>query len=64
MPIPDCDPQQVQKDLLAQYGIEIPVFRWQDRCIARVSAQGYNTAAQMDHLVAALSQRLSLSDAA
>lgn len=64
MPIPDCDPLAVQRDLLADHGIEIPVFRWQDRCIARVSAQGYNTAAQMDRLVAALAQRLSLGTTA
>lgn len=64
MPIPDCEPLALQKTLLAQYGIEIPVFKWQDRTIVRVSAQGYNTQPQMDLLVTALRNLLTLSNAA
>ena len=64
MPIPDCDPLALQKALLAQYEIEIPVFKWKDRTIARVSAQGYNTQSQMDLLVTALAELLTLSNAA
>ncbi len=54
MPVPSCDPMALKLALLADYGIEIPCFAWQKHTIVRVSAQGYNTAAQMDHLVAAL----------
>jgi isopenicillin-N epimerase len=56
MPIPECDPGEVHKVLFERYGIEIPVYRWQDRCIARVSVQGYNSRPQMDKLVSALSE--------
>ena len=58
MPVPNCDPMELKKFLLEQYGIEIPVFNWQDRTIVRVSAQGYNTQKHMDHLVAALKKHL------
>ncbi|MGV8955371.1 MAG: aminotransferase class V-fold PLP-dependent enzyme [Cypionkella sp.] len=60
MPIPDCDVDWLKVALLEQFGIEIPVFRWQDRCIVRVSVQGYNSKPQMDLLIAALSQLLGL----
>jgi isopenicillin-N epimerase len=54
MPVPDCDPQQLQRRLLSDYNIEIPCFKWQQHNIVRVSAQGYNSQAQMDVLVKAL----------
>ena len=59
MPVPVCDTADLQRQLMAQYGIEIPCFTWQNRCIVRVSAQGYNTQGQMDHLVHALGTLLS-----
>ncbi len=58
MPVPTCDPLELQRRLLAGYGIEIPCFTWQDHTIVRVSAQGYNTGAQMDLLVKALTDLL------
>lgn len=60
MPIPECDPQEVHKTLFERYGIEIPVYRWQDRCIARVSVQGYNSRLQMDKLINALGEIFAL----
>ena len=60
MPIPECDPQAIHDRLIAEYNIEIPVFRWQDHHIARLSVQGYNTRAQMDLLIEALSRLLAL----
>lgn len=54
MPVPPCDIADLQRQLLAQYGIEIPCFTWGGHHIVRVSAQGYNTQSQMDHLVHAL----------
>ncbi len=60
MPIPDCDPLQFQRQLMDQYKIEIPVFSWQERTIVRLSVQGYNTKAHMDHLVSAIKNLLNL----
>ncbi|UYN99054.1 MAG: aminotransferase class V-fold PLP-dependent enzyme [Devosia sp.] len=60
MPIPECDTAEIHRRLFDDYGIEIPVFRWRDTCIARLSVQGYNSAPQMDRLVAALSELLKL----
>jgi isopenicillin-N epimerase len=64
MPIPDCDVDWLKVQLLEQYHIEIPVFRWQEYCIARVSVQGYNSKGQMDPLVTALDELLGLSNSA
>ncbi len=60
MPIPPCEPLELQMALLAKYRIEIPVFRWKDHHIARVSAQGYNTQSEMDALVEGLTDLLDL----
>jgi isopenicillin-N epimerase len=65
MPVPSCDPLVLQRSLMDRYGIEIPCFKWQAHTIVRVSAQGYNTAEQMDLLVGALTDLLpELSDTA
>jgi isopenicillin-N epimerase len=60
MPIPECDAPEIHKQLFDRYRIEIPVFKWQDTCIARVSVQGYNSKPQMDRLIEALSELLDL----
>ncbi len=54
MPVPDCAPLPTHDRLLAEFGIEIPVIRWQGRSFIRVSVQGYNTEAEMDHLCHAI----------
>jgi isopenicillin-N epimerase len=54
MPVPRCDPMQLKLALLDGHGIEIPCFDWKDHSIVRLSAQGYNTQAEMDKLVEAL----------
>lgn len=64
MPIPECDPAEIHKTLFDRYKIEIPVFRWQDTCIARISVQGYNSRPQMDRLIAALTELLALAPSA
>lgn len=64
MPIPECDVEWLKVALLEQYKIEIPVFKWQDHCIARVSVQGYNSKPQMDLLIEALSVLLGLNKSA
>jgi isopenicillin-N epimerase len=64
MPIPECDAEQLKLDLYDKYRIEIPVFKWQDTCIVRLSVQGYNSKAQMDLLISALTDLLSLNGGA
>jgi isopenicillin-N epimerase len=59
MPIPECEPLQLQKKLWSDYKIEIPCFKWKNQAIARVSAQGYNQQTHMDLLVNALKDILS-----
>jgi isopenicillin-N epimerase len=54
LPLPRCDPQLLQQQLLARYRIEIPIITWNGRQFARISVQGYNTPADVDALVAAL----------
>ena len=60
MPLPECDAEQVHKDLMANFSIEIPVFRWKAQDIARLSVQGYNTQKEMDALIDALRAILNL----
>lgn len=54
MPVPDCETLATHDRLLHEFGIEIPVPRWNGRSFIRVSVQGYNTRAEMDRLVAAI----------
>lgn len=61
MPLPDCDTDALKLALYDKYRIEIPVFRWQDTCIARLSVQGYNSRPQMDLLIDALTELLGLA---
>jgi isopenicillin-N epimerase len=60
MQIPPCEPLAIHDELLRKYGIEIPVFEWQGHYIVRLSCQGYNTRAQMDVLIGALTELLQL----
>ena len=58
MPVTACDPVALKQRLLDGFNIEIPCFNWQRHTIVRVSAQGYNTEADMDRLIAALTELL------
>lgn len=60
MPVPEADMPVLGQTLFDRYGIEIPSFKWQDHCIIRLSVQGYNSKAQMDILIDALTTELSL----
>lgn len=61
IPVPDVgDPVEFQRQLMDRYRIEIPVFKWQDHSIVRLSVQGYNSKAQMDLLVEGLADMLQL----
>ncbi|MGB3337936.1 MAG: aminotransferase class V-fold PLP-dependent enzyme [Devosia sp.] len=64
MPLPECDVDQLKLDLYDRYSIEIPVFKWKDTCIARLSVQGYNSKPQMDLLIDALTELLGLTGSA
>jgi isopenicillin-N epimerase len=60
MPIPACDVTAIKELLLSRYHIEIPVLVWRGHHIVRLSCQGYNRRAQMDVLIDALTELLSL----
>jgi isopenicillin-N epimerase len=64
IPLPECDTDRLKLDLIDKFNIEIPVFKWQDRCIARLSVQGYNSKGQMDLLLTALQSLLGLTEPA
>ncbi len=48
------DPAIFQRQLWQQYRIEVPVIQWNDQHFVRISVQAYNTAADLESLVAAL----------
>lgn len=62
MPVPDVgiDPKEIHDTLLERYRIEIPVFKWQQHMIVRLSVQGYNSQPQMDLLLDALTDLMGL----
>lgn len=49
----------LQRWLWAQHQIEVPVVRWKEKTLLRVSAHLYNTPSEMDHLVRAVAEWLS-----
>ncbi len=52
------DAAQVKHKMYDLWKIEVPVYKWQNANIIRVSFQGYNTKADADLLLAALAQIL------
>jgi isopenicillin-N epimerase len=52
--LPDVDTKALQECLFEQYMIEVPVMRWQDQPLIRVSIQEYNTQADIEKLVSSL----------
>ena len=57
--LPPCEPSQVYETLWKEYRIEVPILRWQDRILVRVSIQAYNTDEDWLALSHALNQILS-----
>jgi isopenicillin-N epimerase len=55
LPLPSCDLDLLKRRLYDEFRIEIPVINWNQRHFVRISIQGYNTAAEIDRLIAALS---------
>ena len=58
LPLPPCDLDALKRRLYDEFKIEIPVIHWNDRHFARISIQGYNTRADVDVLIEALSALL------
>jgi isopenicillin-N epimerase len=58
MPLPPGDEKVLKQRLYDEYQIEIPIMVWQGQRYIRISAQGYNTRADVDKLVGALGEIL------
>ena len=54
VPLPDCDPAQLQRRLYDEHRIEIPCALWAGRPLLRASFQGYNDESDLDRLLTAL----------
>lgn len=59
--LPECDLEALKKTLWDDYQIEVPLMNWKNNYMFRVSIQGYNTRADIDHLLLALKQTLPLN---
>ncbi len=60
LPLPSCDGPALHQRLLARHRIEIPVTHFAGRDWLRLSVQGYNTAQEIEALLAALAEELAL----
>ncbi len=56
----DTDLPALKIRLYDEFRIEIPLIEWQDKKLIRISAQGYNTEADIDRLLFALSKLVSI----
>ncbi len=54
LPLPPCDPAQVQARLWREWQIEVPCFNWAGRPLIRISIQAYNKPADIERLIAGL----------
>jgi isopenicillin-N epimerase len=57
--LPNVDVDAFKDRLYEVYQIEVPLYRWEDQPLMRVSIQGYNTEKDVDRLVNALAKELS-----
>jgi isopenicillin-N epimerase len=55
LPLPPCHLDNLKVRMYDEFRIEIPVVHWNGRHFVRISIQGYNTQAEVERLVAALS---------
>ena len=58
LPIPPCDAGALKSRLLDEYGVEIPITGYKDQRCLRISVQGYNSQADIDTMVRALTDLL------
>ena len=56
--LPDGDLERIQRRLYNEFRIEVPVLRWNEEPLLRISFQAYNSQADADALVEALAQLL------
>jgi isopenicillin-N epimerase len=54
VPLPPCDLAALKVRLYDEFRVEVPLFRWKDCHLMRVSIQGYNTRGDVARLVAGL----------
>lgn len=71
LPLPDCVPEpeqphshQLQQELWRRFAIEVPIVNWHGRRYVRVSSHLYNSGADIDRLVDALTHVLKELSAA
>ena len=57
--LPPCDPLRLNDRLFREHQIEVPGIWWGNRPLIRVSAQAYNSAPDVDRLLAALPEALA-----
>jgi isopenicillin-N epimerase len=60
LPLPPHDTDDLKRRLYDNYRIEVPLGTWNERQFTRVSIQGYNTQSDLDALVNALADLLSV----
>jgi isopenicillin-N epimerase len=58
VPLPPCDADALTQCLYEKFAVEVPVITWKEKQFVRVSVQGYNTRADVDALVSALTELL------
>jgi len=58
-PLPAVNAEAFKRRLYDDYRIEIPIHRWGDGSLVRVSVQGYNSTSDLDQLVAAIEELLA-----
>jgi isopenicillin-N epimerase len=54
--IPPCNPEEVRRRLFSRHRIDVPVRRWKDLHLIRLSFQAYNTVHDLDRLLQALTE--------
>ena len=59
IPVPPGGAADMRRRLWVEHRIEVPVTAWKDRALLRVSVQGYNSEADIDALVSAVSELLA-----
>ncbi|MCS6937661.1 MAG: aminotransferase class V-fold PLP-dependent enzyme [Roseiflexaceae bacterium] len=62
LPLPPCDPKQIQARLWNECHIEVPCFEWEGIPLIRISIQAYNTPADIDRLLEGLGRILRDTD--
>jgi isopenicillin-N epimerase len=58
MPLPACDGDALKRRLYDEFRVELPVTRWGESPALRVSVQGYNTRADIERLLNAVTALL------